>query len=170
MNLARSLVQTLCLAGALISPTAFADSACNKQPVPAASVQAVGRDMIVSGVPTSVLAVDFNGTPEDVTNQFRDFWTREDVPFKGQRGPSGLLLSALDGNCHYVLTSRRSPTADTPKDCSASCDSAPAPCSTRCRTQRYRCRKAAGSFRISKVAIQARPAGHGFSKCPAAPA
>lgn len=104
MNLARSLVQALCLAGALISPTAFADSACNKQPVPAASVQAVGRDMIVSGVPTAVLAVDFNGTPEDVTNQFRDFWTREDVPFKGQRGPSGLLLSALDGNCHYVLT------------------------------------------------------------------
>ena len=59
--------------------------------------------MIVNGVPTSILGLDFTGTPDDVSKQFRAFWVDEGVPAKIQRGPSGLLLSALDEHCLYIL-------------------------------------------------------------------
>jgi hypothetical protein len=104
MKSALSLVRGSWLACALISGPALADTACNKQPVPPQSVEAIGRDMIVNGVPTSVVGVQFAGTPDDVSKAFREFWTDQDVPAKGQSGPSGLLLSALDDHCLYVLT------------------------------------------------------------------
>jgi hypothetical protein len=97
------------LACALISSVAFAGTACNKQPVPPQSVEAIGRDMIVNGVPSSVVGMQFAGTPDDVTKQFRDFWTDQDVPVKGQNGSSGLMLSALDDHCLYVLTIPQQP-------------------------------------------------------------
>jgi hypothetical protein len=95
-----------CVAGALIWSVSavFADSACNKTPVPTQSTQAFGRDMIVNGVPTSLVGMQFAGTPGDVSDAFREFWIREDVPAKGKSDSSGLLLSALDGSCLYVLS------------------------------------------------------------------
>jgi hypothetical protein len=59
--------------------------------------------MIVNGVPTSILGVDFNGKPDDASKQFRAFWVAEGVPTKIQHEPSGLLLSALDEHCLYIL-------------------------------------------------------------------
>jgi hypothetical protein len=95
-----------CFAVALISnvSVAFAGGACNKTPVPAQSSQAFGRDMIVNGVPTSLVGMQFAGTPRDVSDAFREFWIREDVPAKGRADSSGWLLSALDGACLYVLS------------------------------------------------------------------
>jgi hypothetical protein len=89
---------------ALLSTAAFADRACDKQPVEAGHIQAIGRDMVINGVPASILSVEFAGSPDEVSNEFRAFWKREDVPAKGVRTSSGLVLSALDGACHYVLT------------------------------------------------------------------
>jgi len=100
------------LAGALLSGAAFAGTVCNKQPVQPQSVQAIGRDMIVNGVPTSVVGVQFSGTPNDVSQQFREFWTGEGVRTKSQREPSGLLLSALDDQCLYVLSIPVQPESD----------------------------------------------------------
>ncbi|WP_236066838.1 hypothetical protein [Paraburkholderia haematera] len=83
---------------------AVAGTACNKQPVQPQSVQAIGRDMIVNGVATSIVGIQYAGTPDDVSKAFREFWTAENVPAKSQNNPSGLLLSALDGPCLYTLT------------------------------------------------------------------
>lgn len=103
MKLAYSLARYACVAGALLPGLATAGAACNKTPVVPQSVQAFGRDMIVNGVPTSIVGVQFAATVDDVSKAFRAFWTREDVRAKSQPGASGLLLSALDGTCLYVL-------------------------------------------------------------------
>jgi hypothetical protein len=103
MKLDLCLARTGWLAYLLISCAAFADTSCNKQPVAAQKVVAIGRDMIVNGVPSSIVGVDLAGTPDDVSNEFREFWSRESVRTKSQSGPSGLLLSALDDHCLYVL-------------------------------------------------------------------
>ncbi|MFM0061220.1 hypothetical protein PQR64_37025 [Paraburkholderia phytofirmans] len=92
-----------CLVCALITASAVAGAACNKTPVPPQSVQAFGRDMIVNGVPTSVVGMEFAGTASDVSKAFREFWINEDVPAKGQSNSSGLMLSALDDHCLYML-------------------------------------------------------------------
>ncbi|SIT45761.1 conserved exported hypothetical protein [Paraburkholderia ribeironis] len=92
------------MSGVLIAGAALAGSACNKTPVPPQSTLAIGRDMIVNGVPASVVGMQFAGTTDDVSKAFRDFWTGENVPAKGQRNSSGLLLSALDRQCLYVLS------------------------------------------------------------------
>lgn len=107
------LTRAACFSGALIgsiSP-ALAGTSCNRVPVPPQSSEAIGRDMIVNGVPTSLVGMQFAGTISDVSNAFRDFWTREDVPAKGRADSSGLLLSALDGNCLYVLSIPRQQNA-----------------------------------------------------------
>jgi len=80
-----------------------AGQACDRQPVHAERVQMIGRDMLVNGVPASVYGLEFDGTPDDVSNAFRAFWTRSHVPATGRRDASGMLLAALDGMCHYVL-------------------------------------------------------------------
>jgi hypothetical protein len=90
---------------------AHAGTACNRTPVAPQSSEAFGRDMIVNGVPTSLVGMQFAGTADDVSNAFREFWTREDVPARGKADTSGLLLSALDGNCLYVLSIPRQPKA-----------------------------------------------------------
>jgi hypothetical protein len=104
-----------CVAGALFLGVnlAVAGTACNKTPVPPQSSQAFGRDMIVNGVPTSLVGMQFAGTSDDVSNAFREFWLREDVPAKGRSDSSGLLLSALDGNCLYVLSIVRQQDAES---------------------------------------------------------
>jgi hypothetical protein len=106
------LVRGACFAGALVAGAAVAGTACNKVPVPPESTQAIGRDMIVNGVPTSVVGMQFTGTTDDVSRAFRDFWTREDVPAKGRTNASGLLLSALDGQCLYLLSIPPQPEGD----------------------------------------------------------
>jgi hypothetical protein len=98
------LVRGACLAGALIAGIPVADAACNKMPVQPQGTVAIGRDMIVNGVPASVTGMQFAGAVDDVSNAFRDFWRREDVPAKGLPSSSGWLLSALDGQCLYVLS------------------------------------------------------------------
>jgi len=97
------------LGGLLISGSSTASSSCDKTPVPPQSIQAIGRDMIVNGVPMSIVGMEFAGTIDDVSKTFREFWTREDVPAKGQTSSSGLLLSALDGSCLYVLNLPQQP-------------------------------------------------------------
>lgn len=104
MKFVDSLARGACLAGALIAGTAAAGTACNKTPVQPQSIQAFGRDMIVNGVPTSVVGMQFAGTIDEVSKAFREFWTGEDVPAKGRSSPSGLMLSALDDHCLYVLS------------------------------------------------------------------
>lgn len=105
------LVCAGCIAVVLFSSTAMANTACNKQPVPPQSIQAIARDMIVNGVPTSVVGMQFAGTPSEVASTFREYWKADDVPTKSQNDPSGTLLSALDDQCLYVLTI--SPQPDT---------------------------------------------------------
>lgn len=97
------LVRDACLVNMLITGSAMAGAACNKTPVAPQSVQAFGRDMIVNGVPTSAVGMEFAGTPSDVSKAFREFWINEDVPAKGRSNSSGLMLSALDDHCLYVL-------------------------------------------------------------------
>jgi hypothetical protein len=99
------------MAGALIAGAA-ADAACNKTPVRPQSTVAIGRDMIVNGVPTSVIGMQFAGATNDVSKAFREFWSREDVPAQGRPSSSGLLLSALDGECLYVLSIPPQPVGD----------------------------------------------------------
>ncbi|ACD21164.1 hypothetical protein [Paraburkholderia phytofirmans] len=103
-----------CLAGALLATTinAVAGNACNKTPVQPESVMVVGQDMIVNGVPTSVVGMQFPGSAKSVSNAFRDFWTREDVPAKGRSDSSGMLLSALDDQCLYILSIPPQPESD----------------------------------------------------------
>lgn len=104
MKVVHGLARSSWIGCALISGAAFADTACNKQPVETQSVVVIGRDMIVNGVPSSIIGVEVSGTPDDVSNEFREFWSRENVRTKTQSGPSGLLLSALDDHCLYVLS------------------------------------------------------------------
>lgn len=104
MKCVHHLARGACIASVLIAGTAVAGAACNKRPVQPQSTQAIGRDMILNGVPTSVVGMQFAGTTDDVSKAFRDFWTSEDVPAKGRPSSSGLLLSALDGQCLYVLS------------------------------------------------------------------
>ncbi|WP_244217860.1 hypothetical protein [Paraburkholderia caledonica] len=59
--------------------------------------------MIVNGVPVSVVGMQFDGTVDDVSKAFRAFWTAENAPAKGRSTASGLMLSAVDGNCLYLL-------------------------------------------------------------------
>lgn len=115
MTRVRHFVHGACAALALLScdGVALAGSACNRTPVPPQSSQAFGRDMIVNGVPTSLVGMQFAGTSADVSNAFRDYWTRENVPAKGRATASGLLLSALDDNCLYVLSLPRQADATT---------------------------------------------------------
>ncbi|WGS54597.1 hypothetical protein LFL96_26675 [Paraburkholderia sp. D15] len=103
MKFAYSITRPACLAVTLISFNAIAGAACNKTPVAPQAIQAFGRDMIVNGVPTSLVGVQLAGTVDDVSKAFNAFWTREDVPAKRQPSASGVLLSALDGPCLYVL-------------------------------------------------------------------
>jgi hypothetical protein len=99
------LARGVCIGSALLFVgNAVAGNACNKTPVQPQSVQAIGRDMIVNGVPTSVVGMQFAGTTEDVSKAFREFWILEDVPAKGRSNASGLLLSALDDQCLYILS------------------------------------------------------------------
>jgi hypothetical protein len=92
------------LFASLVAGTAMAGTACNKQPVQPQSIQAFGRDMIVNGVPTSVVGMQFSGAPSDVAQAFREYWKAEDVPSKNRSSASGILLSALDEHCLYVLS------------------------------------------------------------------
>jgi hypothetical protein len=89
----------------LIAPVAVAraQTPCSQQPVRAAHVEVLGLDMLINGVPTSVYGMSFDGAPDEVVSEFRAFWKRAGVPANGQRSRSGLLLSALDRDCHYVL-------------------------------------------------------------------
>ncbi|NPT39063.1 hypothetical protein [Paraburkholderia xenovorans] len=113
MKYAYDLARGACLGSALLfTGNAVAANACNKTPVQPQSVQAIGRDMIVNGVPTSVVGMQFSGTTEDVSRAFRDFWIREDVPAKGRTNASGLLLSALDDHCLYILSIPPQPEGD----------------------------------------------------------
>ncbi|RDK01964.1 hypothetical protein [Paraburkholderia lacunae] len=102
--LARGGRLVVTLFATLASGTALAGTACNKQPVQPQSIQAFGRDMIVNGVPTSVVGMQFSGAPSDVAEAFREYWKAEDVPSKNRSSASGILLSALDDQCLYVLT------------------------------------------------------------------
>lgn len=105
MKFLYSLARGICLvSGALIAGTALAGAPCSKTPVQPQSVQAIGRDMIVNGVPTSLVGMEFAGTADDVSKAFRAFWTNEAVPAKGRTSASGLLLSALDDHCLYTLS------------------------------------------------------------------
>jgi hypothetical protein len=47
--------------------------------------------------------MQFDGTVDDVSKAFRAFWTAENAPAKGRSTASGLMLSAVDGNCLYLL-------------------------------------------------------------------
>jgi hypothetical protein len=93
----------VCVTGVLCAWAVAAGAACNKVPLQPKSSQAIGRDMVVNGVPTSVVGMQFAGTTDDVSTAFREFWTGEDVPAKASASSSGRLLSALDGPCLYVL-------------------------------------------------------------------
>jgi hypothetical protein len=100
---------SLCLAHAgwltyvLVCGVAFAEVTCKRQPVQTQSVQAIGRDMVVNGVATSIVGVQMAGSPDDASREFREFWAREGIRTKIQDDPSGRLLSALDEWCLYVL-------------------------------------------------------------------
>src|ERR1700709_2136946 len=102
MTPARLFARCGLLAAALLCHQPAA-AACTQQPVKAARIEVVGRDMLIDGVPASVYRMEFAGSAADVSDEFRAFWTRERVPAQGRRELSGLLLSALDGPCHYVL-------------------------------------------------------------------
>lgn len=104
MKRAHHLAGGALLACALIADAAVAGTACDKTPVRPQSVEAIGRDMIVNGVPTSVVGMQFDGTVGDVSKAFREFWIGESVPAKGRSTASGLMLSAVDGNCLYLLS------------------------------------------------------------------
>ncbi|HEY4353673.1 MAG TPA: hypothetical protein VGN31_20780 [Paraburkholderia sp.] len=93
------------LFGALLcalQPLAAA-AGCDRIPVQPERVQTIGRDMLVNGVPTAIYGLEFAGSAHDVAEAFRAFWTREGVPAKARLESSTLLLTALDGPCHYVL-------------------------------------------------------------------
>ncbi len=60
--------------------------------------------MVVNGVPTSLVGMQFDGTVDDVSKAFREFWIAENAPAKGRSTASGLMLSAVDGNCLYLLS------------------------------------------------------------------
>jgi hypothetical protein len=47
--------------------------------------------------------MQFDGSIDDVSKAFRAFWTAENAPAKGRSTASGLMLSAVDGNCLYLL-------------------------------------------------------------------
>lgn len=116
MSQIRQFVHLVCIAAALTvsASAAAAGAACDKTPVPPRSSQAFGRDMIVNGVSTSLIGMQFAGSSGDVSNAFREFWIRDDVPAKGRADSSGLLLSALDGECLYLLSIPRGQnTSDT---------------------------------------------------------
>ncbi|MFC0399671.1 hypothetical protein [Paraburkholderia rhizosphaerae] len=89
------------LACALLPVVAVAE--CDRRPVQPERIQAIGRDMLVNGVPTAVYGLEFAQSADRVSDAFRAFWAREGVPAKARLESSGLLLTALDGACHYVL-------------------------------------------------------------------
>ncbi len=60
--------------------------------------------MVVNGVPTSLVGMQFDETVDDVSKAFREFWIAENAPAKGRSTASGLMLSAVDGNCLYLLS------------------------------------------------------------------
>ncbi|CAB3649830.1 hypothetical protein LMG22037_00928 [Paraburkholderia phenoliruptrix] len=92
------------VACALFAGAANAATSCDKTPVKPRSVEAIGRDMVVNGVPTSLVGMQFDGTVDDVSKAFREFWIAENAPAKGRSTASGLMLSAVDGNCLYLLS------------------------------------------------------------------
>jgi len=103
MKFANYLASGAWVACSLVAGEAFAGAACDKTPVRPRSVEAIGRDMIVNGVPTSLVGMQFDGTVDDVSKAFREFWTLEDAPAKAKSTASGLMLSAVDGECLYLL-------------------------------------------------------------------
>ncbi|CAD6557661.1 hypothetical protein LMG28727_06408 [Paraburkholderia kirstenboschensis] len=103
MKCVHQLVGGVIAASVLFAGAAVAGTACDKTPVAPQSAEAIGRDMIVNGVPTSVVGMQFDGTVDDVSKAFRAFWTAENAPAKGRSSASGLMLSAVDGNCLYLL-------------------------------------------------------------------
>jgi hypothetical protein len=98
-----SMFSIACAAALMPSSATAGGDTCNRQPVHAARVQMIGRDMLINGVPATVYGMEFGASPDDVSNEFRAFWTRAHVHAMGRRDASGLLLTALDGACHYVL-------------------------------------------------------------------
>ncbi|CAB3755147.1 hypothetical protein [Paraburkholderia humisilvae] len=90
------------LACTLLLPVAAA-AECDRRPVQPERIQIIGRDMLVNGVPATVYGLEFAQSADEVSESFRAFWAREGVPAKARLEFSGLLLSALDGACHYVL-------------------------------------------------------------------
>ncbi|WP_025599092.1 hypothetical protein [Burkholderia sp. WSM2230] len=104
MRLTIHVARGAAAACALVAGLAVAGSACDKTPVRPRSVEAIGRDMIVNGVPTSVVGMQFDGTVDDVSKAFREFWAAENAPAKGRSTASGLMLSAVDGDCFYLLS------------------------------------------------------------------
>jgi hypothetical protein len=103
MKYFHQLVGCAIAASAFSAGAAVAGTACDKTPVAPQRSEAIGRDMIVNGVPVSVVGMQFDGTVDDVSKAFRAFWTAENAPAKGRSTASGLMLSAVDGNCLYLL-------------------------------------------------------------------
>ena len=89
-----------------------AQERCDKQPVAPERIEMVGRDMLINGLESTVTAVTLPGSSQDVSAAFRDFWSREDVPAKGRSLGASLALSALDGDCFYLLQLPRQSTAE----------------------------------------------------------
>ncbi len=81
----------------------LAYASCDKRPVVPERVELIGRDMLVNGLETTVTALTMRGTPETVSAAFREFWVQEGAPAKGRPQAAGLALSAIDGECFYLL-------------------------------------------------------------------
>ncbi len=104
----------LLLALALPAHAALAQSAadCRRQPLAPARAHVVGDDMVVNGMPTRILAVQFGEPAEAVSEAWRRYWTRESVPARAQSVSGQYVLSAIEGECHYVLSLEPARTPD----------------------------------------------------------
>lgn len=106
---ARPFAAVVCLCGALLSSTAYAQSWPDVRTPDGASVQIVANDMVLNGLPARILRFDAKGTPESLLEFYRQLFGSKHV----ENTLNGSRVIAMREGDYFYTVQLKSAGADT---------------------------------------------------------
>jgi len=94
------------LAAVAIVPHAYAASAtdaCSRPPLKPDAAAWLGEDTQVNGMPVAVASVSYKDSANEVARRYRAYWDDAGVASRALRSRKGWMITALEGECSYVL-------------------------------------------------------------------
>jgi hypothetical protein len=94
------------VAALLVARGADAASAagmCSRKPPAPDTASWLGEDIIINGMPASVLAVSYRDSAAGLAQRYRAHWDEAGVVSRALRNRDGWLITAVEGECSYTL-------------------------------------------------------------------